>query len=151
MEKQEIREKIEGLAIEAEFNDTRQYLEILVSAEKLHEVALKLKNSSDLKFDFLLNATAVDWNTHFTLVYHLTSSDLHHVLVVKTNTTGRENPEVDTVMDIWATAEFQEREIFDLFGIKFKNHTDLRRLFLDDDWGFPLRKDYADENTKELK
>jgi NADH:ubiquinone oxidoreductase subunit C len=151
MEKQEIREKIEGLAIEAEFNDTRQYLEILVSAEKLHEVALKLKNSSDLKFDFLLDATAVDWNTHFTVVYHLTSSELHHVLVLKTNVSDRETAEIETVSDIWITAEFQEREIFDLFGIKFKNHKDMRRIFLDDDWGFPLRKDYTDENTKELK
>jgi NADH:ubiquinone oxidoreductase subunit C len=58
---------------------------------------------------------------------------------------------VDTLCDIWATADSQEREIFDLFGIKFRNHPDLRRLFLDEGWGFPLRKDYTDENIKELK
>jgi NADH:ubiquinone oxidoreductase subunit C len=151
MEKQQIREKIESLGIAAEFNETRQYLEVLVSAEALHETAVKLRNTSELQFDFLLNATAVDWNTHFTLVYHLSSTVLNHVVVLKTNANGRENPEVDTLSDIWATAEFQEREIFDLFGIKFRNHKDLRRLFLDDDWGFPLRKDYTDSNIKELK
>jgi NADH-quinone oxidoreductase subunit C len=151
MEKQQIKEKIESLGVTAEFNESRQYLEMVVSHESLHETAIKLRNSSDLQFDFLLNATAVDWNSHFTLVYHLTSSELHHVLILKTNTSSRENPEIDTLADIWATAEFQEREIFDLFGIKFRNHPDLRRLFLDDDWGFPLRKDYTDNNIKELK
>jgi NADH-quinone oxidoreductase subunit C len=151
MEKQQIKEKIEGLGINAEFNESRQYLEMVVSEESLHETAKKLKNAPELQFDFLLNATAVDWTTHFTLVYHLTSSVFHNVIVLKTNTNGHENTEVDTLSDIWVTAEFQEREIFDLFGIKFRNHPDLRRLFLEDGWGFPLRKDYTDSNIKELK
>ncbi len=151
MDKQQIIEIIGGWGINAELNDTRQNLEILVPANNLHEIALKLKNSPELQFDFLLSATAVDWTTHFTTVYHLTSSNLHHVVVLKTNLSDRENPEVDTLSDIWATADSQEREIFDLFGIKFRNHPDLRRLFLDEGWGFPLRKDYTDENIKELK
>jgi len=151
MEKLEIKGIIESLGIKAEFIETRQHLEVIVNADILHEVAYKLKNSKELQFDFLLDATAVDWTTHFTLVYHITSSVLHHVLVLKTNCNDRENPEIDTFSDIWITAEFQEREIFDLFGIKFRNHKDLRRLFLDEGWGFPLRKDYTDENIKELK
>lgn len=151
MDKQQIKDIIGGWGINAEVNDARQNLEILVPANNLHETALKLKNSPELQFDFLLNATAVDWTTHFTTVYHLTSSTLHHVVVLKTNISDRENPEVDTLSDIWATADSQEREIFDLFGIKFRNHPDLRRLFLDEGWGFPLRKDYTDENIKELK
>jgi NADH-quinone oxidoreductase subunit C len=151
MEKQKMNEIIGGLGIIAEFVDTRQNAEIIIPAGSLHETALKLRNSSELQFDFLLSATAVDWNTHFTVVYHLTSSTFHHVLVVKVNINNRENPEIDTVMDVWATAEFQEREIFDLFGIKFRNHSDLRRLFLEDGWGFPLRKDYTDDNIVELK
>lgn len=151
MDKQQIKDIIGGWGINAEVNDARQNLEILVPANNLHETALKLKNSPELQFDFLLNATAVDWTTHFTTVYHLTSSALHHVVVLKTNISDRENPEVDTLSDIWATADSQEREIFDLFGIKFCNHPDLRRLFLDEGWGFPLRKDYTDENIKELK
>jgi NADH:ubiquinone oxidoreductase subunit C len=151
MEKQNIKEKIVGLGINAEFVETKQYLEIVIPAEALHETSLKLKSSSDLQFDFLLSVTAVDWKTHFTTVYHLTSSILHNLVVVKVNVNDRENPEVDTVSDIWATAEFQEREVFDLYGIKFRNHKDLRRLFLEDDWGFPLRKDYTNENMIELK
>lgn len=151
MDKQQIKDIIAGWGIEAEMNDAKQNLEILVPANNLHEIALKLRNSPELQFDFLLSATAVDWTTHFTTVYHLTSSNLHHVVVLKTNISDRENPEVDTLSDIWATADSQEREIFDLFGIKFHNHPDLRRLFLDEGWGFPLRKDYTDENIKELK
>lgn len=151
MEKQQLKEKIESLGIQAEFNENRQYLELLVSAESLHDVAMKLQKTPELQFDFLLNATTVDWNTHFTLVYHLSSSVYQHLIILKANTNGHENTEIDTLSDIWATAEFQEREIFDLFGIKFRNHKDLRRLFLDDEWGFPLRKDYTDNNIKELK
>jgi NADH:ubiquinone oxidoreductase subunit C len=67
------------------------------------------------------------------------------MLVVKTKLESRE-PVVDSVSDIWKTAEFHEREIFDLFGIRFLNHPDLRRLFLEDDYGFPLRKDFSDES-----
>ena len=151
MEKQEIKTIIEGWNSGVEMNDTRQYFEIIVAGEKLHEFAIKLKNSPELQLDFLLDVTAIDWNDRFTMVYHLTSSTQHHVIVVKSNISDRVNPEIDTLSDIWPTAEFQEREVFDLFGIRFRNHTDLRRLFLDDSWGFPLRKDYTDQNIKELK
>ena len=54
-------------------------------------------------------------------------------------------PGIDTVSDVWSSAEFHEREVYDLLGVQFTNHPDLRRLFLDDDWGFPLRKDYRDD------
>jgi NADH-quinone oxidoreductase subunit C len=66
------------------------------------------------------------------------------MLVLKSRT-GRDNPNLDSVCDIWKAAEFLEREIYDLLGIKFNNHPDLRRLFLDSSWGFPLRKDYKDD------
>lgn len=151
MEKQQIIELLKGMGIAGEINETREYPEISVPVETLHDTALKLKNSPEFNCDFMVSATAIDWKTHFTVVYHLTSSTFHHVVVLKTNVSERENPEVDTLMDIWPAAEFKEREIFDLFGIKFKNHSDLRRLFLEDGWGFPLRKDYTDERIKELK
>jgi len=151
MEKQEIKAIIEGWNTGVEFLDTRQHLEVIVPGENLHTIAEKLKNSPELQFDFLLDVTAVDWTDRFTMVYHITSSSLHHVIVVKSTITDRENPEIDTLSDLWPTAEFQEREVFDLFGIRFRNHKDLRRLFLDDSWGFPLRKDYTDQNIKELK
>jgi NADH:ubiquinone oxidoreductase subunit C len=64
---------------------------------------------------------------------------------------NRENPQAETVSDIWKTAEFHEREVFDLFGIRFLHHPDLRRLFLEDDYGFPLRKDFSDESRMIVK
>ena len=60
-------------------------------------------------------------------------------------TSDRQHPQFDSVSDIWKTADFHEREVFDLLGIRFSNHPDLRRLFLDNSWGFPLRKDYVDD------
>ena len=79
------------------------------------------------------------------VVYHLESTSFKHFLVVKSNTDNRETPSLDSVMDIWPTAEFHERDIYDLLGVIFNNHRDLRRLFLDETWGFPLRKDYKDD------
>ncbi len=78
------------------------------------------------------------------MVYHLTSTIHRHMLVVKSKL-DRINPEIETVSDIWRTAEFHEREVYDLFGVKFLHHPDLRRLFMTDEWnGWPLRKDYED-------
>ena len=75
---------------------------------------------------------------------HLTSTVHRHMLVVKTRL-DRERPEIQTVSDIWRTAEFHEREAYDLFGVVFTGHPDLRRLFMTDEWkGWPLRKDYED-------
>ena len=78
------------------------------------------------------------------MVYHLTSTMYRHTIVVKSKL-DRNNPEIETVSDIWRTADFHEREVYDLFGVKFLHHPDLRRLLLTDDWiGYPLRKDYED-------
>jgi NADH-quinone oxidoreductase subunit C len=89
--------------------------------------------------------TCVDWKTHFTMVYHLTSSSSReNNIVIKVNL-DRTNPEIETVSDIWRTAEFHEREVYEMFGVNFLNHSDLRKLILPDDWeGYPLRKDYED-------
>jgi NADH-quinone oxidoreductase subunit C len=79
------------------------------------------------------------------VIYHLKSTELNHYTVIKARIDSREKPEIDTVCDIWLTAEFHEREVYDLFGIVFRNHPDLRRIFLDEEWvGYPLRKDYED-------
>jgi NADH:ubiquinone oxidoreductase subunit C len=78
------------------------------------------------------------------MVYHLSSTRHRHNIVIKSKL-NRENPEIQTVCDIWRTAEFHEREVFELFGVNFLNHPDLRKLILPDDWvGYPLRKDYED-------
>jgi NADH:ubiquinone oxidoreductase subunit C len=78
------------------------------------------------------------------MVYHLTSTIHRHTIVVKLKL-DRTNPEIETVSNIWRTAEFHEREQYEMFGVKFLNHPDLRRLILEDDFvGFPLRKDFED-------
>jgi NADH:ubiquinone oxidoreductase subunit C len=78
------------------------------------------------------------------MVYHLSSTEHRQTIVIKANL-DRANPEIKTVSDIWRTAEFHEREVYELFGVKFIDHPDLRRLILTDDFeGFPLRKDFED-------
>ncbi len=129
----------------AQVQEGKQFVEMVVPAEKWHETAEKLRNNDTLPFDYLISFTAVDYLSRFTVVYHLESTGTHNLVVVKTDVENRENPEIDTVSDVWVTAEFHEREVFDLFGIRFHGHPDLRRLFLEDDYGFPLRKDFKDE------
>jgi NADH:ubiquinone oxidoreductase subunit C len=127
-------------------------LNIECPGEKVHEYAQKLKSDDKLHLDYLFCQTAIDWPEFLEVIYHLRSTDLKHEIVMRVKTDGREKPEVDTVCDIWRTAEFHEREVFDLFGVVFKNHPDLRRILLEDDRiGHPMRKDYVDEiNIVEL-
>lgn len=122
-----------------------QYPELLIPREKLRLLMLALKSDGEMAFDYLFCQTGVDFQGFMQVVYHLESTKNNHFLVVKTNTENRETPSIDTVADIWPTAEFHEREIFDLLGIVFNSHPDLRRFFLDDSWGHPLRKDFKDE------
>jgi NADH:ubiquinone oxidoreductase subunit C len=90
--------------------------------------------------------SGVDWGEELGVIYHLESTVYRHIVVVKVKTSDRDNPNFDSVWDIWRTAEFHEREAFDFFGIKFNNHPNLKRLFLTENWeGFPLRKDYVDD------
>lgn len=129
-----------------------QYLNISVPSELLHKLMTQLKNQPETKFDYLFCLSGVDWEPELGVVYHLESTEYRHSIVVKVNTADRENPTFDSVSDIWATAEFHEREVFDFFGIKFNGHPNLKRLFLTDEWeGFPLRKDYVDEINMVLK
>jgi NADH:ubiquinone oxidoreductase subunit C len=67
------------------------------------------------------------------------------MIVLKTMVSDRVNPVIDSLCSLWPAADFHEREVFDLLGIKFRGHPDLRRLFLDSTWGYPLRKDYKDD------
>ena len=138
---------------ELEFTEEgSQYLNVVVQPEQLHQLMLQLKSDVDTHFDYLFCLSGVDWGKELGVVYHLESTTHRHIIVVKVKTEDRENPEFDTVCDIWKTAEFHEREVFDFFGVKFKNHPNLKRLFLTEDWdGFPLRKDYVDEINMVIK
>lgn len=129
-----------------------QFLNITVSPEYLHELALRLKLTPETSFDFLFCLTGMDWGLELGVIYHLESTTHRHKLVLRVNTPDRENPVLDSVSDIWRTAEFHEREVFDFFGIKFNNHPNMKRLFMPSDWeGYPLRKDYVDEVNMIIK
>lgn len=145
MENSQLKEEVLALVPEAVVSEGKQFLEAVVPAEKLHEFALQLKDKEELAFDFLVCLSGVDWSDHIGVVYHLESIQHKHVMVLKVNL-DRNNPAVDTVCDIWKTAEYHEREVYDLIGVHFNNHPDLRRIFLDDTWnGHPLLKDYVED------
>lgn len=141
----ELEEFIKSLDKDLEIKGSGQFTEVTVPPSKLHSLAIQLREAAEVQFDFLFCLTGVDYGQDLGVVYHLRSTVFDHVVVLKTRTSDRLNPQFDSLAGIWKTADFHEREVFDLFGIRFINHPDLRRLFLDNSWGFPLRKDYADD------
>lgn len=141
----ELAEFIKSLEPECEVKEGKQFAEAAVPSTKLHSLAKSLRENDTTAFDFLVCLSAVDWGQDLGVVYHLRSTKYSHMVVLKVRTAERQNPAFDSVTDIWMTADFHEREAFDLMGIRFKNHPDMRRLFLDSSWGFPLRKDYVDD------
>ncbi len=122
-----------------------QFVEAVLPLDKHHEFMLKLKNAPELAFDYMFCLSGADFADHLMVIYHLESTIHNHIMVAKVKTAGRVNPVVDSVADIWPTADPHENEAFDLLGIKFNNHPEPRRLFLNDDWGYPLRKDFQDD------
>jgi NADH/F420H2 dehydrogenase subunit C len=147
MTAEELKTRLSSLHPELEFPEiASRFLNVQCKASDLVKIAESIKADAELKLDFLFSLTALDWPECLEVIYHLRSSAFEHEIVLRVKTEGRENPEVPTVCAIWPTAEFHEREVFDLFGVRFKGHPDLRRIFLEDDWvGYPLRKDYEDE------
>ena len=146
MNNEELKNKILTLLPSAEVIETKQFLTAHIALNEFHALAKKLKETDEMSFDYLFCLTGVDEGETLSVVYHLRSTQYGHEVVLKVKAENRENPVVDTVCDIWKTAEFHEREIFDLFGIKFNHHPNLKRIFLEETWqGFPLRKDYVDE------
>ncbi|MBE9482461.1 MAG: NADH-quinone oxidoreductase subunit C [Chloroflexi bacterium] len=116
---------------------------VLINSQFLLDVAAFLKDTPDLEFDYLTYITAVDYFEYFELIYQLTSIKLNHTMVLKTRCYGRENPTVPSVVSLWRGADYQEREIYDLMGIKFEGHPNMKRIVLWDGFqGHPLRKDY---------
>jgi len=116
---------------------------IVVKSHSLLAVAEYLKNTDSLAFDYFNYVTAVDYYSYFEVVYQLASIKHNHSFIIKTRCYDRENPTVPSVIGLWQGANFQEREIYDLMGIKFEGHPNLKRLFLWEGFqGHPLRKDY---------
>jgi NADH-quinone oxidoreductase subunit C len=103
-----------------------------------------LYENPETAMDCLNNETGVDYKDRIEVVYHLFSYRYRHGCVLKVKL-PRENPAVATVEDIWRAANWMEREIFDLLGVTFEGHSDLRRILMPEDWpGYPLRKDFVE-------
>jgi len=116
---------------------------ILVVPERMKEVALFLRDDPAMQFDYLMCLSGMDYNDgKLGVVYHLFSTVHRHKIVLKVQC-AKETPHVQSVSAVWGTANWHEREAYDLLGIIFDEHPDLRRILLPDDWGgYPLRKDY---------
>ncbi len=145
MDKTQLEELIKSIDQDIEIKEGKQYLEVTVPPERLHLFASQLKERNETKFDYLFCLTGVDYGQDLGVIYHLRSTEYGHSIVLKVRTSDRDNPIFDSVTDLWKTADFHEREVYDLLGIRFKDHPDLRRLFLDSSWGYPLRKDFVDD------
>lgn len=142
---EELKTRITELLPAAAFEEAGEWLNIIIDPKDWLSLAGKLRNDEQLYFDFLFCITCIDWKTHLTMVYHLTSTKFRHNIVVKAKL-NTNSPEIATVSSIWKTAEFHEREVYEMFGVNFLNHPDLRLLILPDGWEAknPMRKDFED-------
>lgn len=139
-----LKENVAEEAVEAAaINELDDHLPTLtIKAEHWYEAARWLKANSELGLTYLRNLSGVDLETHMEVVYHLYSIEQRQEVCVKVKT-SREQPSVPSVTPIWAGANWNEREVYDLLGIRFRGHPDLRRIMMPDNWeGHPLRKDY---------
>jgi NADH-quinone oxidoreductase subunit C len=143
MTNQEVKEFITASYTSATYDESGEWLNVYVEASEWKSLARLLRNGP-FQLDYLFCLTCIDFKTYLMMVYHLSSTSHRHTIVIKAKV-DRTEPRIDTVSDIWRTAEFHEREVCDLFGVKFNNHPDLRKLILTDDFeGYPLRKDFED-------
>jgi NADH-quinone oxidoreductase subunit C len=118
----------------------------VVKAERIVEVCRHLKTTPGLDFDYLEDETAIDWPKRnvIEIVYLAISLKHRHLIKLKVEA-DRANPVVPSIQGVWKAANWLEREVYDLFGVTFTGHPDLRRVMLPDDWvGHPLRKDYQE-------
>jgi NADH-quinone oxidoreductase subunit C len=146
MDNAQLKELVTGIVPDAAFEESKQFLSVTVSPGQLYLLLKSLKERPDASFDYLFCISGVDLQNKLMVVYHLESTSHQHQIVLKTGTDDREKPELDSIVGLFKGAELHENEIFDLFGIVFKGHPNLRRMFMPDDWnGYPLRKDYTDE------
>ena len=138
-----VKDTISRICPSATFEEGECLL-VNVPEKDWHDLAKALKENPDLDFDVLSAVVGMDWKDSLGVMYYLTSTSHDWGMVsVKVAVTDRENPMIHSVSDLWKVANFQEREVYDFYGIKFIGHPDMRRFFLRNDWkGYPLRKDY---------
>jgi len=126
--------------------DNKTDSSITVEANSVFKVIEFLKTNKEISFNSLHVISGVDYVDYLEVCYMLTNYDPANVrdLILKVKLTDRVNPTLDSIVSLFAAANFQEREVYDMFGVKFNNHPDHRRILCPDDWeGFPLRKDYV--------
>ncbi len=145
MSPEELKIKLSQLDPSLTYEEGAEWLTVNIDPLQWLPFAKQLRSTDGPDMDFLFCLTCVDWKTHLTMVYHLTSTTHRQPIVVKCKL-DRNKPEIETVSHIWRTAEFHEREQWEMFGVNFLNHPDLRLLILPDGWEgkFPMRKDYED-------
>jgi NADH:ubiquinone oxidoreductase subunit C len=145
MGNEELKTKITELLAVATFDEAGEWLNITIDSKDWLQLSQQLRNEENLHFDFLFCLTCIDFKTNLTMVYHLTSTKFRHNIVVR-SVLNRDYPEIETVSHIWKAAEFHEREAYEMFGVDFLNHPDLRLLILPDGWEGknPMRKDFED-------
>ena len=156
----QLTKKFGDLIVSADFENLDPWIEVQPAG--IVEVATYLRDEPSLALDYLNSVTAVDylhtdakkaakvdWDPHLEVVYHLFSMQHKHSLVIKAKLPRWENdepeqlPKIPSVAGIWSTADWHEREVYDLFGIDFTGHPNLRRILCPEDWvGYPLRRDY---------
>lgn len=138
-----IKQELAALSF-ATIEEKDHTISVTVPKENFRETAEKARNGWGIAFDFLIDMIGMDYGDDLGVIYYLNSSQFpDFLLVLKTSTSDRENPLIDTVYDLWDSAGLYEREVYDFLGIRFINNPDMRRLFLRKDWvGHPLRKDY---------
>ena len=135
-----LEEQFTGVVTES----TAESLEL--KSESLPAIAFFLKTTPGFDFDYLASITAVDYGDYFGLVYRLVSIKHNHSLEIKVQCSKVDMPAVPSVVSLWQGADFQEREIYDLMGICFNGHPNMKRLSLWDGFqGHPLRKDYVND------
>ena len=119
----------------------------VIPAADLVEICRHLKDDPDLAFDCLMNLSSIDWpkKNQIEVVYHFWSYSKRHAFILKVQL-DRAKPELASIESVWKAADWLEREQFDLMGVQFNGHPDLRRIMMPDDWvGSPLRKDYKEQ------
>lgn len=126
-----------------ETTDVFGVLNVKLNPSSLLPVCEMLHSKPEMGFDYLADVTAIDWQDRIEVVYQLTAIADNKRLALRVDL-DRDKPEVDSVVSVWQGANFQEREVYDLMGVVFRGHPDLRRILLPEDWeGYPLRKDYV--------
>ena len=145
MGNEDLKTKITELLPTATFDESGEWLNITIAPQDWLLLATQLRNDTSLFFDHLFCLTCIDWKTNLTMVYHLSSTKYRHNIVVK-SILDINQPAIETVSHIWQTANFHEREVYEMFGVDFINHPDLRLLILPDGWEGknPMRKDFED-------